>query len=186
MLARKVRVNPAVLYGHSTILEKRNALYPYTKVECRSQSVATGSASFNWDNLFQGRKPEKVIVGFVKSKALNGDYTTNPYNFENCGINHIALYADGLPVGGNPLKMDFTTADGTAITRAYTNLLMSSGKWRRNERIALDRNHFISGSTLFAFQLEPDFSHHGEHMSLVKNGNVRLEVQFSSGLSGTY
>ena len=186
VLARKVRVNPAVLYGHSTILEKRNALYPYTKVECRSQSVATGSASFNWDNLFQGRKPEKVIVGFVKSKALNGDYTTNPYKFENCGINHIALYADGLPVGGNPLKMDFTTADGTAITRAYTNLLMSSGKWRRNEGIALDRNHFISGSTLFAFQLEPDFSHHGEHMSLVKNGNVRLEVQFSSGLSGTY
>lgn len=78
VLARKIRVNPAVLYGHSTILEKRNALYPYTKVECRSQSVATGSASFNWDNLFQGRKPEKVIVGFVKSKALNGDYTTNP------------------------------------------------------------------------------------------------------------
>lgn len=185
VLARKVRVNPAVLYGHSTILEKRNALYPYTKVECRSQSVATGSASFNWDNLFQGRKPEKVIVGFVKSKALNGDYTTNPYNFENCGISHIALYADGLPVGGNPLKMDFTVADGTAIMRAYTNLLMCSGKWRHNEGNALDTKHFISGSTLFAFQLEPDFSHHGEHMSLVKNGNVRLEVQFSSGLSGT-
>ncbi|MCG8035337.1 MAG: hypothetical protein JAZ03_24590 [Candidatus Thiodiazotropha taylori] len=186
VLARKIRVSPAVLYGHSTILEKRNALYPYTKVECRSQSVATGSTSFNWDNLFQGRKPEKVIVGFVKSKALNGDYTTNPYNFENCGINHIALYADGLPVGGNPLKMDFTVADGTAIMRAYTNLLMSSGKWRQDEWNALDIKRFISGSTLFAFQLEPDFSHHGEYMSLMKNGNVRLEVQFSSGLSGMY
>ena len=235
VLARKIRVNPAVLYGHSKILEKKNALYPYTKVECRSQSVATGSASFQWDNLFQGQKPEKVIIGFVKSKALNGDYTTNPFNFENCGINHIALYADGLPVGGNPLKMDFTQTDGTSIMRAYTNLLLSynpfnfencginhialyadglpvggnplkmdftqtdrtsimraysnlllsSGKWRQDEGIALDKNNFISGSTLFAFQLEPDFSHHGEFLTLVKNGNVRLEVQFSSGLSGT-
>lgn len=185
VLARKIRVNPAVLYGHSKILEKRNALYPYTKVECRSQSVAMGSASFNWDNLFQGQKPEKVIIGFVKSKALNGDYATNPFNFENCAINHIALYADGLPIGGNPLKIDFTKADGTAIMRAYTNLLMSSGKWRQDEGNALDKNHFISGSTLFAFQLVPDFSHHGAYLSLVKNGNVRLEVQFSSGLSGT-
>ena len=184
VLARKIRVNPAVLYGHSKILEKKNALYPYTKVECRSQSVATGSASFQWDNLFQGQKPEKVIIGFVKSKALNGDYTTNPFNFENCGINHIALYADGLPVGGNPLKLDFTQAGGTAIMRAYSNLLMSAGKWRQDEGNALDLKHFISGSTLFAFQLEPDFSHHGEFLALVKNGNVRLEVQFSSGLSG--
>ena len=184
VLARKIRVNPAVLYGQSKHLEKRNALYPYRKVECRSQSVATGSTSFQWDNLFQGRKPEKVIVGFVKSKALNGDYTTNPYNFENCGITHIALYADGLPVGGNPLKLDFTAADGAAIMRAYTNLLMSAGKWRQDEGNGLDRNHFISGSTLFAFQLEPDFSHHGEFLSLVKHGNIRLEVQFASGLSG--
>ena len=184
VLARKIRVNPAVLYGHSKILEKRNALYPYTKVECRSQSVATGSASFQWDNLFQGQKPEKVVIGFVKSKALNGDYTTNPFNFENCGINHIALYADGLPVGGNPLKMDFAQADGVAVMRAYTNLLMSAGKWRQDEGNGLDLKHFISGSTLFAFQLEPDFSHHGEFLALVKNGNVRLEVQFSSGLKG--
>ena len=184
VLARKIRVNPAVLYGQSKQLEKRNALYPYRKVECRSQSAATGSTSFNWDNLFQGRKPEKVIVGFVKSKAINGDYTTNPYNFENCGINHIALYADGLPVGGNPLKLDFTTSDGAAIMRAYTNLLMSAGKWRQDEGSGLDRDHFISGSTLFAFQLEPDFSQHGEFLSLVKHGNVRLEVQFSSGLTG--
>lgn len=186
VLARKIRVNPAVLYGQSKQLEKRNALYPYRKVECRSQSVATGSTSFQWDNLFQGRKPETVILGFVKSKALNGDYTTNPYNFENCNITHIALYSDGLPVGGNPLKLDFAAAGGTSITRAYTNLLMTAGKWRQDEGNGLDLAHYISGSTLFAFQLEPDFSQHGEFLSLVKHGNVRLEVQFSAGLSGKF
>ena len=46
VLAKKIRVNPAVIYGHSKILEKQNALYPYTKTETRSQSIATGSTSF--------------------------------------------------------------------------------------------------------------------------------------------
>lgn len=182
ILAKKVRVNPAVIYGHAQILEKRNALYPFKKVECRSQSIATGSTSFYWENMFQGRRPE-VIVGLVKSKALNGDYTTNPFNFEHCGIQHIALYADGLPVGGNPLKLDF---DGKTIMRAYTDLLLSAGKWRQDEGNALTPEHFISGSTLFAFQLEPNFSHHGEYLSLLKNGNIRLEVQFKSGLTGKF
>lgn len=183
ILAKKVRVNPAVIYGHSRILEKQNALYPYKKVECRSMSMATGSVSFNWENMFQGAKPEKVIIGFVKSKALNGDYTTNPFNFEHCNIQHIAVFADGLPVGGNPLKMDFS-ADGSAVARAYTNLMISSGKWRYDEGNAINRARFIGGSTLFVFQLEPNFSHHGEYLSLVKNGNVRLEVRFGSGLTG--
>lgn len=180
-MARKIRVTPGVLFGHSKMLEKHNALYPYTKVECRSQSIATGSTSFNWENLFQGKRPNKVVIGFVKSKALNGDYTTNPFNFENCGIQHLALYSDGLPVGGQPLKLDFT--NGAKVIRSFTNLLLYAGKWRRNEGNSLDRNHFISGSTLFAFQLEPEFFHHGQYLTLMKYGNVRLEVQFKTSLA---
>ena len=41
----------------------------------------------------------------------------------------------------------------------------------------MDEAHFKSGCTLFAFQSEPNFSHHGEYLSLVKNGNSRLPVQ---------
>lgn len=190
VLAKKVRVNPAVIYGHSKILEKRNALYPYTKAECRSQSIATGSTSFNWENMFQGRRPERIVIGFVKSKALNGDLTTNPFNFENCDIKRIAAYADGLPIGGNPLKTEFNgfteSTKSQEVTRAYVNLLMSSGVWKQNEGNALTMSRFKYGNTLFAFQLEPNFDHHGEYVSLVKNGNVRVEVQFGTALTGKY
>ncbi|XP_060554040.1 uncharacterized protein F54H12.2-like [Ruditapes philippinarum] len=183
ILARKIRVNPAVIYGHSKILEKQNALYPYDKVEVRSVSMSTGLTNYSWENMFQGRRPNKIILGFVKSRALSGDYKTNPFNFENCSIQQIAIYCDGLPIGGNPLKLDFDAAGGTAIMRAYTNLLLSSGKWRQDEGNLLDRSHYLSGSTLFVFQLEPNFSHHGEYLSLVKTGNVRLDVVFKTPLT---
>ena len=133
--------------------------------------------------MFQGRRPNKIVLGFVKSKAVSGDYKTNPFNFENCTIQQIAVYNDGLAVERSALKLDFAIAGGTSIMRGYTNLLLTSGKWREDEGNILDRQHYISGSTLFAFQLEPNFPQHGEYLSLVKMGNVRLEVSFKTALT---
>lgn len=124
------------------------------------------------------------FTGSVKSRAVSGFYKTNPFNFENCAIQQIAVYGNGLPAGGNPLKLDFNTVGGSAIMRAYTNLLLSSGKWREGEGYLLDRSHFVSGSILFAFMLEPNFPQHGDYLSLVKTGNVRLDVVFKTPLAG--
>ena len=155
IVVKKVRVSPAVIYGHSKILERQNALYPYNKVKVRSVSIPTGSTNYTWENMFQGRRPNKIVRGFVKSKAVSGDYKTNPFNFENCGIQQTAVYNDGLPVERSALKVDFDIAGGTSIMRGYTNLLLTSGKWREDEGNRLDRQHYISGSTLFTFHYRP-------------------------------
>lgn len=184
LLARKIRVNPAVIYGHAEMLKNTNAKYPFSRAECRTQSIATGSTSFHWENLFQGQRPNRVVIGFVLSKALFGDYKSNAFNFLNCNIQSICLYADGVPVGGNPLKLDFTSSNGETFVRAYANLFLTTGKWNTDAGNDIDRKDFIGGNTLFAFQLEPNFSQHGEYLSLVKTGNAKLEVQFKSALTG--
>ena len=136
--------------------------------------------------MIQSRRPNKLIIGSVKSRSINGDYKTNPFNFETCSVQQIAMYYDGLPVGGNPLKLDFNPTGGSDIMRAYTNLLISGGKWRQDEGNLLDRKHYLSGSTIFVFQLEPDFSQHGKYLSLVKTGNVRLDVVFNTPWTGMF
>ena len=105
ILVKKVRVSPAVIYGHSKILERQNALYPYNKVEVRSVSIPSGSTNYTWENMFQGRRPNKIVLGLVKSRAISGDYKTNPFDFENCGIQQIAVYSDGLPVERSWISM---------------------------------------------------------------------------------
>lgn len=184
LLAKKIRVSPALIYGHAEMLKTTNAKYPFNRVECRTQSIAAGSTSFHWENLFQGQKPNSVVIGFVLSKSLFGDYGSNAFNFLNCDIQSICLYADGVPVGGNPLKLDFSQANGETIARAYVNLFITTGKWKTDAGNDLNSNDFITGNTLFTFQLEPSFSQHGEYLSLVKTGNVKLEVQFKSPLTG--
>lgn len=184
LLVKKIRVNPAVIYGHSEILKTSNAKYPFTRGECRIQSIPSGSTSFHWNNIFQGQKPSRVVIGFVLSKAVSGDYKANPFNFINCGIQSICLYADGIPVGGNPIKLDFTASNGPTVMRAYTELFQSTGKWKQDAGNDINRDDFITGQTLFVFQLEPYFSEHGSYLSLVKTGNLRLDVQFKTAIAG--
>lgn len=180
LLTRKIKVTPSVIYGHNEMLTQTNAKYFYPKTETRIQSIFGGSTTFHWENLFQGQKPSKVIVGFVKSASTSGNYITNPFDFLNCNATSICLYADGLPVMGNPLKLDFN--NGSSVTRAYTNLLILANKWNENKGNSISRQQFVRGSTLFAFDLNPYFQ---EFLPLLSTGNVKLEVQFGTPLIET-
>lgn len=185
LLAKKVRVNPALIVAHAELLKNSTAKYPFDRVECRSQSLAAGSTMFTWDNLFQGQKPNKVVVAFVKSKALSGDYKSNPFHFLNCNIQSICLYVDGVPVWGSPLKLNFDASEGQSFMRAYTNMFLTNGQWGKNSGLDINREDFAKSSTLFSFQLEPNFLDDNTFLSLVKTGNVRLEVQFKTSLTDT-
>ena len=80
--------------------------------------------------------------------------------------------------------MDFTASNGPTVMRAYTELFQSTGKWKQDAGNDINRDDFITGQTLFVFQLEPYFSEHGSYLSLVKTGNLRLDVQFKTALAG--
>ena len=183
LLARKVKVNPALIVAHAELLKTSTAKYPFDRVECRSQTIGSGSTVYTWDNLFQGQKPNKVVIAFVKSNALSGDYTSNPFHFLNCDIQNICLYADGVPVWGNPIKLNFNKTEGQNFIRAYTNMFLTNGMWSKNNGIQMNREDFANTSTLFTFQLEPTFSEDMNFLSLIKTGNVRLEVQFKTALT---
>ena len=132
LLARKIRVNPAVIYAHSEMLGTTNAKYAFTRTVCRLQSIPNGNSSFHWDNLFQGQKHNRVVVCFVESSAVSGSYKSNPFFFQHCDVRSITLFADGIPVGGAPSKLNFNVADGGTYVRAYTDLfsfkVMENGK----------------------------------------------------------
>ena len=144
-----------------------------------------GSTVYTWDNIFQCLRPNRVVVAFVKSKPLSGDYKSNPYHFLNCNVQSICLYVDGIPVGGNPMKLNFDKTEGQSIIRAYSNLLLTNGTWGKNVGLDLNRLDFINTSTIYAFQLEPIFPDDTPFLSLVRSGHVRLEIQFKKALTET-
>lgn len=70
------------------------------------------------------------------------------------------------------------------IVTAFVNLFDNAGKWLFDGSNAINRKLAEGGSVIFCFDLEPTFEQ-GEYLTLLKLGNVRLEVQFGVALPET-
>ena len=107
LLLRWVKISPGILLAHAKALTKTTAKYTLTKEEVRSVTMHRGIRGETLDNIILGQLPKRIIIGFVDNKAYTGDYTLNPYNFENFGINLLCLYVDGVQIPSKPLETDF-------------------------------------------------------------------------------
>lgn len=92
--------------GSSQSSNSVNAKYPFTKTEVKMFSLATGQVNFTWDNIFQGLRTNRVIIGFL---SVAGSYTLNPWNFKHYDISQLALSIYGTAAGGNAIKTRFDT-----------------------------------------------------------------------------
>lgn len=181
--ACKVQINPAVIYGHAEIMKTVNAKYPFTKTEVKQIALAKGTVNFAQDQLFQNIRPNRVVVAFVNAMGAAGYYTKNPFNFQHFNLNQIGLFVDNVPVTGNVMRLNFNAASGRTIIPAFNNMFEVTDTWLQDAGNQLDRSDFAGGYAIYCFEIEPNFGNDGSYLSLLKQGNVRLEVQFSSALA---
>ena len=81
----------------------------------------------------------------------------------------------------NPLKPNF---EGDNYVRSYHTLFSGTDKMNKDEGNAITRKEYPKGYTLYAFNLTPDLSG-GGHFNLIKQGNLRIELQFAKPLTKT-
>lgn len=91
--------------------------------------------------------------------------------FKNYDLEFLYIYLDGQQF---PLQPDY--GSGSAVCGFY-QLALASGKHLKNQALSIDREDFLHGYTLYAFNLTPDEGC-GQHVSLIKSGNIRLESRF--------
>jgi hypothetical protein len=180
-----VKVNPGVILGHAKAMETRNALYSYTKYDTKSYSVSADQRTVYLDNLFQGIRPSKLVVGMVSAAGFNGNYKKNPFKFHHYDVSNIALVVDGDTVPGRPQKLDFdTTKGGRDFIEAYVNMYEALGQSSTGYGGGITPESFAQGHTLFVYSLDPIITS-GKYMNLTKHSNVRLELNFSKPLPET-
>ena len=183
LLVRRVKISPTVLIAHANALSKQSAKYPITRVQIKSIVLHANIHGESIDNIILGQLPKRIIIGFVKNKAFNGDRTLNPFNFEHFGINYISLYVDGAQVPARQLQPDF---ENGLYAEAYQSLFSGTGTHFLNHGNSISRQAFSQGYCLFAYDLTPDLSaNDNTHWNLVRHGSVRLDVRFRTPLTTT-
>nr|XP_055065250.1 uncharacterized protein F54H12.2-like [Misgurnus anguillicaudatus] len=181
LFVKKVSVSPSVRLGHAQALLSTTAKYPVDRVCLKTISLPTGSRVSNQENLFLGTLPKSIVLGMVDNDAFSGAYDKNPFTFNHYDLEFLAIYVDGKQIPSKPLQPDFESG---SAAREYYQLVMSTGRHLKNHALAIDRDEFLAGYTLFAFNLTPD-EECGQHLSLVKSGNIRLEARFKNPLPHT-
>ncbi|KAK3106922.1 hypothetical protein FSP39_003053 [Pinctada imbricata] len=149
--------------------------------QVKMMAIPRGQVNFTWDNCINGVRPLRCVLGFVNSLAVSGAYNLCPWHFQHYDLSQITLSLDGLPVGGNPLRLNFDDVNGITTVPALVNLMETTGKWMSDSGNGIDRDDISTGTALYAFDIEPQF-HTDHYLSLLKYGNLRIDCQFHKPL----
>lgn len=171
-----VTLNPIIYSQISSRLQKDTLKYPYTRAELCHHALLPGSTKLNLDNLFQGQIPSRIIVGLVSTKAMEGDYKNNPYNFQHFYLNYIDVSVDGVSLPRGPLIPDYPNK---LYVNCYTTLF--SGNWKEDFGNNIERGEYPVGNCIYVFDLDPSSLY--DNLSPIKRGgNLKLQLGFAKAL----
>lgn len=180
LYVRKVKISPQILLAHSMALEKATAKYPIKRVVVKTYTISQNMPDFTTPNLSSSVLPTRVIVGMVDSKAFNGSYLHNPFNFQHFNLKQIQLTLDSKNIPYyKPLDFDFGS---NKYLRGYYTLFEGIDRPVFLHGNDISRYDYGNGYTLFAFDITPDLCS-GDHFNLLKSGSLLLELSFAKNLS---
>lgn len=169
---------PSVLLAHEKALSRSNAKMPINRVDVKAVTVPSGLQGKMLDNIYIGQMPKRVIVGMVSAAAFNSDATLNPFNFKHYNHNYVALSGDAH-TQISPIKSDFAKEQYLA---AYLSLFTSSGVFFSDTGNSITRAAYSKGFSRLGFDLTEDLSASDNHLSVPRQGSLRLDLQFATPL----
>lgn len=180
LFVKKVSVSPAVRIGHAAALMKGNALYPLSRVNIKTYSIPMNSRICTQENLFLGSMPKYVVLSMVHHEAFTGRRDLSPFDFVHNNVEYLALCQDGRQIPAKAFQPDFR--QGQAV-REFYNIFLATGRHLKDLPLTIGRDDFNNGYTLFVFNLNP--SDDNDALSVISNGNLRLEMRFRTPLPHT-
>lgn len=171
--------------AHEGALSITPAKYPITKVEMKNFSMGSGAREKVFEDVFAGKVPMKLVVGFVLDSAYSGKFSQNPFNFQPFSTSFVGAYVNGVPTPGRAYEPIWNgkEKEGGEYIDCYNALFNFGNKTLRGgSSIDILRQDFPRGYALFVFDLDQMTSVDGDRLSLYKTGNLRLEIKFMSEL----
>lgn len=177
-----VTLNPEVLLAHHTVLQQKNAIYPYKKVEVKNFTIGSGLTNFSLDNVILGTLPSTMIIAMLETDRYNGIRTKNPYKFDHFKMNRFEVAVNGIQLM-QPLTMDYTTPTAIRSNMVYHQLFRGINYHRTDKAHNITKELFDDGAFMIAYDLSPD--HNDICNNPLKTGALQISAQFSDALTSS-
>lgn len=171
-----ITLHPEVRHEHIKSMtgeQKKLALYPYQKTEIFTRQFGTGCTKLNIENCLEGVLPKTVIVGLLETNAFDGDYKSNPFNFQHFDVSNVHLRINNKSVPAERYSPDYTKKN---YAREYKSMLNNLGVVNDVGSIITYKG-FMGGYCFYAFDLSPDKCNgFHQHAPIAGKIDVRIEL----------
>ncbi|GBO02078.1 Uncharacterized protein F54H12.2 [Araneus ventricosus] len=183
LFVRKVKVAPSIVIAHEIALSKGVIKMPIRRTEVKSFALSSGMQSITIPNAFIGQIPTRLILGMVSNNAFNGDFSKNPFNFKHYDLSYLCILDGNRMIPSKPFQPKFDNSN--CYSRCYMSLFTDLGRYHKDQDLNISYSEYKEGYTLFAIDLTPDLSADGMHESILRNGNLTLDLKFGKALPET-
>ena len=176
--AAMLGIHPDILKSHARTLKDKPAIYPFNRTDVKTFAVPKGQYNVNLDDIFQGKIPNRLVLGMVSADAYAGDLTKNPFYFKHYNFDFVCLYANGQSVPAKSLQDRFSS---NTYTEAYQTLFSGMNIDGKDAGITCSRNDYPKCYTLIVFDLSSEVVD-ASVQTVQKQGNLQLEITFAEAL----
>ena len=156
------------------------AKYSTVRSEIRVFSHAANQMEFNEGNLYQGRVPDRIVVGLLHTLSYHGDVAYPPFSFQKFGLSQIEQLVRGevYPAGALELNHNNTHKD----LEGYFLFLMASEAWRKGQASMVEPEMWGGAGccTLFMFDNVPNGAADSTLMNPRQDGDLRIRFKLGA------
>lgn len=177
-LVSRKPLNPTIMTRLSNLYDKGESLkFVLDEPQIRLFNVPDGVNSINCDSLILGRIPKYIIVGLVKSDALNGSLLLSPFNFSDFNVKELTVNWNADTVQQRVIPLSFS-GNGTTPDNYLMGLIsvqkLAADKMQGN---GLKVSNYKNGNVLYGVELLPTSE---GCLSVNRRGQLKLSISFRS------
>lgn len=184
LIFKEVVLSPMVTMAINKTLKTKPARYPYANTSIKTFNLNSGILQKTINNIYPTHEvPSLLVLAFVDQSAVAGSLGLNPFDYQNVGLRRANLFLNhSAQPFSEGLEFDFNTDyKKSEYSQAYSVLSQI------NPHTSISHSDFNRGYTLVAFPLcDPNKFQDTELTPLSRKGQLKLELQFASGLDKQY
>ena len=152
--------------------------YPCVRQELRSYNLGPNERHFEINDPGNGRIPNLMIVGLVKSNGFNGTYGEHPFGFQKFNLSTIKQLVRGEEYPYETLELNHN--NDQKDVRGYWRFLEATGCLGKNKGNLVKRDDWGQGKacTLFAFDNTANGMLHHYTLNPKLSGEHRIVLDF--------
>ena len=169
----QVKLNPSILLDHEKSIAQKPAVYPFWKSDVKAFNIEKGSYSWSADDVYHGNIPSEIKLVLCSASAFSGNYSENPFNFKNYGLNFAEVMVDGVSVPSQAITPNYKAGD---YREAYWTLMGDEPKYGH----CIEMKEYPQGYCVYIFRIFGKVG--GEVVPPKKGGHTRINLKFSKAL----